>query len=139
MTAQGARVWIFADGYLPEKGEGEKYVGHDCLCVVNTGLEDADLRLDFYFEDREAVENVPARIGAKRSLHLRLDQPVGNFELPREVPYSLRLRSSVPVVAQYSRLDVTQPNATLMTSLGYALEMGALETGAPEMGALEEE
>lgn len=122
---QGARVWIFADGYLPEAGSGGKYVGHDCLCVVNTSLEDADLLLDFYFEDREAVESIPARVGAKRSLHLRFDQPDRLvYGLPRETPYSLRLRSSVPVVAQYSRLDVTQPNVTIMTSLGFALEEG---------------
>jgi len=129
VSGQGARVWIFADGFLPQKGPGGKYLGHDCLCVVNTGDEDADLLLDFYFEDREAVQSIPARVGARRSLHLRLDKPLEGFTLPREIPYSLRLRSSVPVVAQYSRLDVTQANATLMTSLGYALESGAPEEG----------
>ena len=123
MSGQGARVWIFADGFLPEQGEGGKYLGHDCLCVVNTGLEDATLLLDFYFENQDAVEGIAARVGAKRSLHLRLDRSEKlGYTLPREIPYSLRLRSSVPVVAQYSRLDVTQANATLMTTLGFPLE-----------------
>jgi hypothetical protein len=120
--ADGAKLWIFPDGYLPARGEGNQYVGHDCVCILNTGLEIAECSLDFYFEDREPVLGVPVTVGAQRSLHLRLDKPeqLGGYALPRETPYSLRLTSSVALVAQYSRLDVTQPNMAFLSSLGYS-------------------
>jgi hypothetical protein len=119
----GAKTWIFPDGYLPQRGEGEDYVGHDCICIVNTGLEDAQCWLDFYFEDTEPQLNIAVSVGAQRSLHLRLDKPeqLGGYLLPREMPYSARLRSNVPVVAQYSRLDVKQNNMAFLSSLGYGI------------------
>jgi hypothetical protein len=120
--ADGAKTWIFPDGYLPARGEGVHYVGHDCICIVNTSLESAQCLLDFYFEDSEPILEIPVMVGAQRSLHLRLDKPelLGGFELPREKPYSARLRSNIPVVAQYSRLDVTQSNMAFLSGLGYA-------------------
>lgn len=127
MSAQGARVWLFPDGYLPAAGPPGVYTGHEAICVVNTGEEAAQLTLDLYFEDREPVLGLGFVVGARRSRHLRLDRPLpGPYLVPREVPYSARLTSSVPVVAQLSRLDVTQPNATLMTTLGHALPEGPL-------------
>jgi hypothetical protein len=118
---EGAKTWIFPDGYLPAKGQGEDYIGHDCICIVNTSLEAAQCFLDFYFEDTEPQLNIPVLVGAQRSLHLRLDKPeqLGGYALPREKPYSARLRSSVPVVAQYSRLDVKQSNMAFLSNLGY--------------------
>ena len=119
--ADGATRWIFPDGFLPARGNGDHYVGHDCVCILNTGLEGAECLLDFYFEDREPQLEVRVTVGAQRSLHLRLDKPeqLGGYALPRETPYSLRLTASVPVVAQYSRLDVTQPNMAFLSALGY--------------------
>ncbi len=116
---EGSRLWIFPDGYLPAEGSGGSYVGHEAICLLNTGSEDAQLWLDFYFEDREPQLGVPVSLPARRCLHLRTDKPIGGFSLPRETPYALRLRSSLPVVAQYSRLDATQPNLAFMAVLGW--------------------
>ncbi len=121
VTKDGATRWIFPDGFLPARGDGDHCVGHDCVCIVNTGPDEATCLLDFYFEAREPMLEVCVTVGAQRSLHLRLDKPeqLGGYALPRETPYSLRLSASVPVVAQYSRLDVTQPNMAFLSTLGY--------------------
>lgn len=123
MKPEGATTWIFPDGYLPAKGNGTDYIGHDCICIVNTSLEPAQCQLDFYFEDSEPILAIPIVVGAQRSLHLRLDKPeqLGGYVLPREKPYSARLRSNIAVVAQYSRLDVTQSNMAFLSSLGYTV------------------
>jgi hypothetical protein len=123
---EGAKTWIFPDGYLPARGDAADaaagYLGHDCLCIVNTGLELAECLLDFYFEDREPQLAIAITVAGQRSLHLRLDRPeqLAGYLLPREVPYSLRLRASTAVVAQYSRLDVRQNNMAFLSSLGFA-------------------
>jgi hypothetical protein len=122
---EGARVWIVPDNYLPTPlNDGQAYQSHEALCVLNTGTEDAELRIDFYFEDRAPIKDVRVQVGAERTLHIRLDRPdhLNGTELPRDVPFASRIRSNVPVVVQHSRLDTTQPNMTLMTTMAYAVE-----------------
>ena len=43
--------------------------------------------------------------------------------LPREVPYSIILKSKLKVVAQLSRLDTTSNNNAFMTSLGWGSDI----------------
>lgn len=118
--AAGAKVWLIPDGFLPARGEG-RLVGHEAICIVNVEDRAANVELDFYFEDREPILGVPVHVGARRTLHVRTDQPemLGGVELPRQVPYAVRVRSDVPIAVQYSRMDVSQPNLTLMTSMAY--------------------
>ena len=110
--------WLIPDAFLPAAGPHEPH-GHEAICVLNTHTEDAHLTLDFYFEDREPIRNVTLTLPAERARHLRTDRPqdLGGAEIPRETPYAVRVRSSLPIAVQYSRLDVTQPNYSLMTTL----------------------
>ncbi|PZA05743.1 MULTISPECIES: sensory rhodopsin transducer [unclassified Meiothermus] len=125
-TNGGARTWFVPDGYLPAKGPGGAYVGHDCVCLLNTTSQEARVWLDIYFEDRDPVEGLEVRLPPKRCLHLRMDRPemLSGFEIPREVPYALRVRSSVPIVVQYSRLDVTQANMAFLSVMGFPQDEG---------------
>jgi len=121
---EGARTWIVPDNYLPTPPhDGQAYQSHEALCVLNTGMIDAELRIDFYFEDRPPLLDVPVQVVAQRTLHIRLDRPeqLNGVELPRDVPFASRIRSNVPVVVQHSRLDTTQPNMTLMTTIAYPI------------------
>ncbi len=101
----GKKIWIFGDGDLPPQGSEEPF-GHEALMVVNCTGEDARLELTVYFEDRDPVEGVVLAVPAKRVRCFRLDAPVG--EQPFKIPfgqYALMVRSSVPVVANFGRLD----------------------------------
>ena len=40
----GKKVWIFADGDMPPRGDAEPY-GHEALSVTNCGDADADIRV----------------------------------------------------------------------------------------------
>lgn len=113
-------MWLIPDAYLPEKGSGE-LVGHEAVCLLNTGFQTANVKLDFYFEDRDAIKDVSVTLAGERTLHLRLDDPeaLGGLELPRLVPYAIRVRSDVPIVVQHSRMDVTQPNLALFTTIAW--------------------
>lgn len=119
MEGEGAKVWLVPDAYLPEVGTG-KLQGHEAICLLNTGTVPAHVKLDFYFEDREPIRGVELTLGAERTWHVRLDDPERlGVELPREVPYAIRVTSDVNIVVQYSRLDVTQPNLALMTTMAW--------------------
>ena len=112
------KTWFIPDAYLPLAGDRPPF-GHEALCILNTAKRDAHLHLDLYFEHRDPVLGIEVVVNAERSKHLRLDDPasLGGQQIPRETPYSIRLRSDVPVTVQYSRLDVTQPNYSLMTTM----------------------
>jgi hypothetical protein len=119
-TPDGRKTWIFPDGDLPPAGEeGLPLEGHESLVVLNTGDEDAHIVMDVYFSDREP-ETVKLLAPARRVTCFRMDKPVGDrgFKVPFG-QYALRLRSSVPIVAQMGRADVRQTNLAYYTTMGY--------------------
>lgn len=111
-------TWLIPDAYLPAAGDGPPH-GHEAVCVLNTGNREAHLTLDLYFEDRPPVLGIAVTVGPERSRHLRMDdaEALGGTQVPRETAYAIRLTADVPVAVQYSRLDVAQPNYSLMTTM----------------------
>ena len=56
-----------------------------------------------------------------RTNHIRLDKMVADNgqPIPRNKPYAILIESDQPIVAQVSRLDVSQPEYALMTTIAY--------------------
>jgi hypothetical protein len=121
----GARFWVIPDGYLASSPGVEPgpsgYISHESVCILNDGELPADGELNVYFEDREPLLGLPFQVGALRSLHLRLDRVTDSSGelLPRDLPYSLTVRSSQNIVVQHSRLDCTQKNLALFTTMAF--------------------
>ncbi len=122
LSAPGKTHWYIPDAYLPSSGLGEKWEGHESVCVLNTSDRDATLRFTLYFGDREPLVTPPIPLPARRNRHLGMHKPadLGGVVVPRDVCYGIEVSSDVPIIVQYSRLDVTQPNFTLMTTIPYA-------------------
>ena len=118
---EGARMWHIPDGYLPSASSGA-FESHEAICVLNTGKEDAELTIEFFFEDREPLVG-GAQVPTRRTRHIRTDHPdeLGGVQIPRGVPYAIRITSNVPVTVQHSRLDTTQSAMALMTTLAFPL------------------
>ena len=57
----------------------------------------------------------------ERTNHIRLDKIVSKdgAKIPKDTPYAVLVESDQPVVVQASRLDVTQPEYSLMTTIAY--------------------
>ena len=120
---EGARVWLIPDAFLGSANMGGQPCSHEAICVLNTGARAAHLAITFYFADREPVGPIGIEVGAGRCDHIRTDDPgrFGGYAIPRDTPYGIRIESDIPVVVQYSRLDVTQPNYALMPTIPYHL------------------
>lgn len=117
---EGARVWLVPDGFIPEASSGHQE-SHEAICVLNTSAGEARLSISCYFEDREPVKDVAVVVPPERTRHIRTDSLEG-AEIPRGVPYAIRIESNVPVTVQCSRMDTTQPALSLMTAMAYPVE-----------------
>jgi hypothetical protein len=126
MSANGALTWLIPDAYLAEPVDNAPVLkNHEAICILNTTPDDANIKLDFYFEDRDPIEDVAIVVPAKRCPHIRLDIPeqVGGHVIPFDVPYGVRIRSDVPVVVQYSRLYASRGKIdSVITTIAYAVE-----------------
>lgn len=123
----GKKTWLVADCYWPEvtpEQRQQAYQSHEAICALNTGESDAHLTITLYFEDREPFCGFTAVCPARRTHHVRMDKirAASGETVTPSTPYAVVVQSDVPVVVQYSRLDATQPNLTLMTTLGYGVE-----------------
>ncbi|MGE5558811.1 MAG: sensory rhodopsin transducer [Bacillota bacterium] len=117
----GAKIWYIPDAYLPSSGLGEKWEGHESVCILNATDRDAHIKFTLYFEDREPVSGISYTLRPQRCKHVGMHKPelLGGFAVPRDVPYAIKVESDQDIIVQYSRLDVTQPNFTLMTAIPY--------------------
>lgn len=119
----GAKSWFIPDAYYPKISTGTVYNSHESVCVLNTGRQDANVRLTLYFEDRDKMDGFMAECKAERTHHIRLDKLKSKKgdEIPQGVPYAIMVESDVDVVVQYTRLDTTQAELGLMTAMAYPI------------------
>lgn len=116
----GKKTWLIADGFMSDT-QTEHYVSHEAVCVLNLSGETAHIALTIYFEDRAPMGGFTAECASQRTHHIRLDRIVNDKgeKIPKETPYAVLVESSVPVVCQHSRMDVSDPQMTLMTTIAY--------------------
>ena len=119
---RGAKVWYIPDAYLPGQGQGQKYEGHESVCILNESDNDARIRFALYFEDKEPIAGIEMIVPARRCKHVGMHRPeqLGGAVIPRETPYAIKIFSDIEITVQYTRLDVAQQNLALMTIIPYS-------------------
>jgi hypothetical protein len=118
---KGEKHWFIPDGYIQPTSSGA-LESHESICVLNVSMEDAKLRLTIYFEDQEPMEDIPVIVPARRTKHIRTNSISKEGALiPVSVPYAIEVQSDVPVIVQYSRLDATQAENALMSTMAFPI------------------
>nr|WP_214630091.1 sensory rhodopsin transducer [Paenibacillus agaridevorans] len=120
--ARGEKHWIIPDGFIPPDSSGS-LTSHESVCVLNTSSEEALLRFTIFFEDREPMEDMLHVVPARRTKHIRTSSLQKNGAgIPVGVPYAIEVKSDIPVIVQYSRLDSTQAENALMSTMAFPLK-----------------
>jgi hypothetical protein len=121
---EGARKWFFPDGYLPEPNAEGDLKSHEALMLLNTGTQPARVQIDVYFEDRAPVNDLVIEVGAERVHCIHMDQPgqLNGLSIPPLTQYALRVVSDRKLIAQFGRLDASQPNLACYCTMGYACD-----------------
>ena len=115
----GKKIWLIPDAFYNSQSIGA--VSHEAVCVLNTSDEDAAIKLTLYFEDRDKMDGYVAACPKERTHHIRMDKlrSTSGAGVPMDVPYAILVESNVEVVVQYSRLDTSQAEMALMTTVAY--------------------
>ncbi len=119
----GARRWMIPDGFWNSRSNG-RFPSHESVCVLNAARTPARIDLVLFFEDRDKQDGFHVDVPAERCLHIRLDRLLDDRgrPVPTDIPYAIVLESDIPVVVQYSRMDTSQSEMGLMTTLGFPVD-----------------
>lgn len=120
--ARGEKQWYIPDGFIPPDSTGA-LTSHESVCVLNCSSEEALIRFTIFFEDREPMEDIMVVVQGRRTKHIRTSSLMKEgTPIPIGVPYAIELLSDIPIIVQYSRLDSTQAENTLMSTMAYPLK-----------------
>jgi len=115
----GAKQWIIPDGFTPVQSSGS-LESHEAICIVNCSNSMATVSVTVYFEDANPIEEITFAVGGQRTKHVRTDTlEKDGAKIPKGIPYAMKVESDIPIVVQYSRIDATQAENTLMTTMAY--------------------
>ena len=108
--------WLIPDCYLPGGGDDD-LPGHEAICILNHTTQDVELLIDVYFTDQDPIRDVKMVVPAERSAHWGIGGPyrLEAVDIPENTPFSLRVRSEVPVGIQYTRVLAKPGQLGLMT------------------------
>lgn len=92
--------------------------------VLNVSTRPATVDLDLYWTDRPPVMGIRVIVPAQRVRCLRApwyEDPADaeRVTIPVREQYAIRVRSDVPVICQYGRLEAV-PSFALYTTMGFA-------------------
>lgn len=120
---EGAKTWYIPDGFYPTVSNG-LYPSHESICVLNPGTKDASIEITLYFEEDEKRSGFKVECKAERGKHIRMDKlkDMHGAGVPIGVPYAMMVRSDVEIIVQYSRMDTSQAELTLMTTMAYSVK-----------------
>ncbi len=118
----GALTWYLPDGDRPPT-DNVPIEAHESLMILNVSQQPANIELDLYWTDKDPTLGIKVRVEAERVRSLRVpwfDDPedAKRVQVPVRTQYAIRVRSDIPVICQYGRLEVI-PSYTLYTTMGY--------------------
>jgi len=120
--ARGEMNWYIPDGYIPPSSTGE-LTSHESICVLNCSSEEAIIHITIYFEDRDPMEDIEVVVPGRRTNHIRTSSLMKEgASIPIGVPYAIEVQSNIPIIVQYSRLDSTQAENTLMSTMAFPMK-----------------
>jgi hypothetical protein len=119
----GALTWFFPDGDLPWPDTYGPFQGHESLLIMNVSQHTAHIHVDIYWTDREPFIGIRIDVEAERIACLH--PPYGQFEdgtapeIPVRTQYALGVRSDVPVICQFGRIEC-RPSFGMYTTMGWS-------------------
>lgn len=124
MRKIGKLDWAFSGGRIPFNSTGQEpmFNSHDKISVLNTSEEKAEIEIFIFYENESPVGTYQVEIKSKRLRKIRINDLIDPAAVQLERNYGCYIRSNVPVVIQFSRMDSGSDKTAIMGSMAYAAE-----------------
>lgn len=124
MKPMGHKIWAVPGGHIPLYSTGREpdNTSRDELSLLNTGDEDANLEITIYYTDRDPVGPYPLTVPSQRVRYVRFNDLINPEAIILDTYYSAIIRSDIPVLVQFSRLDSGQPNKAILSTMAYPVD-----------------
>ncbi len=125
MQAIGATHWAIAEGYIPaiSTGSGRQLQSHETVCILNTGDQEAHVRITVFFSDKAPVGPYRIIVPARRTRHMRFNDLNDPEPIPVDTDFASLIEADVPIVVQHTRLDSRQPALALLSTIAFPVHM----------------
>lgn len=121
MREIGKVDWAFSGGRIPFDSTGEEpmFNSHDKISVLNTSEEEAEIEIFIFYEDEAPVDPYEVAIKPGRLRKIRINDLIDPVAVKLERNYGCYIRSNVPVVIQFSRMNTGQEANAIMGTLAF--------------------
>lgn len=122
MEAIGRKRWVIPEGFIPPESminANRALLSHEAACLLNTGDDNAHVRITLFFTDKEPVGPYRLTLGARRTLHLRFNELTDPQPVPPGEDYASVIDSDVPIVVQHTRLDSRAAEIALLSTMAW--------------------
>lgn len=121
MKAIGHKIWAIPGGHIPLSSTGHEpeSTSRDELYVLNAGRKEARLKMTIYYADRDPVGPYLLTVAPQRVRRVRFNDLIDPQAMPLGEDYAVVIRSNVPIVVQFSRLDTSHPAAAIATTMAF--------------------
>jgi len=92
---------------------------HETACLLNTTDREARVEITIFFADQAPAGPYRVMVPAKRTRHVRFNDPTEPTPIPRDTDYASVITSDVPIVVQHRRLDSRQAANALITMMAF--------------------
>jgi len=115
--------WVIPDMYWPEKTSSLHYKSHESVCILNLTNSDCEVLITLYYEDSEPIKLPVQFCKNNRTNHIRMDliTDTKGKHIPRGIAYAAVVECSTAAIVQYTRVDTTDADTALMTTMAYKL------------------
>lgn len=124
MREIGKLDWAFSGGRIPFESTGEEpmFNSHDKISVLNTSEEEAEIKIFIFYEDEAPVGAFEVAVKPKRMRKIRINDLIDPVAVKLDRNYACSIRSNVPVVIQFSRMNTGQDANAIMGTIAFPAE-----------------
>ena len=121
MDPIGKRLWAIAGGNIPLETNGIEpaFTSRDTISILNVNDRDARLKLSVYFENEEPIEPYHIVVKAERVCRIWFNDLIDPLPLNLNKPFSCVIRSDIPVVVQFSRMDTSSASTAITGTIAF--------------------
>jgi hypothetical protein len=120
----GKTTWVIAGGQIPlfSTGREPEFTSRDILCVLNTNPKEANIQLTIYHSDKPPTGPYRIKVKDRITCHIYFNDLIDPEPLLLDKEYAVIIKSDIPVVVQFTRMNTSQANLASTMTMAFPAE-----------------